>query len=132
MVPSLNHIAIKTNGVDRLSKFYSEVLGLTFVKQHRDDKGLRSIWLRLGSGLLMLERSEHGGSRSQEANFKEDPTGIHLIALSVEKSKKEDWRARLEQNKVSIEFESEYTIYFFDPDGNRIGLSSFDPSTITN
>ncbi len=80
----------------------------------------------------MLERSDHGGNSNQETSFKDDPAGIHLIALSVENNEKADWRARLKQNKVSIEFESEYTIYFFDPDGNRIGLSSFDPNTITS
>ena len=133
-VAGINHLAIKTNALEALSQFYIDTLGLLAVKHHHDDKGLRAIWLEMQNSLLMLERSDqHKNTSSQaKAEFKNDPPGIHLLAFNIEESEKEWWRSHLHAQEIVIAHESQYTIYFFDPDGNRIGLSSFEPPVLTS
>lgn len=133
-VSGLNHIAIKTKSVEVMSNFYANILGLQELKRHHDELGLRSIWLQIQSRILMIERSDHlvDESKPSEDNFITDPPGIHLIAFNIKESSKESWRKHLNMHEIKIEHESKYTIYFFDPDENRIGLSAFDPASITN
>ena len=133
-VGSLNHLAIKTASVLRLSSFYTSVLGMEQVKQHHDENGLRAVWLRLGEGLLMIERSKLRGQENLPSSkqYEHDPPGIHLLAFKIEEASKTSWRQKLQENQIRIESESDFTIYFFDPDGNRIGLSSYEDESITS
>ena len=123
----LNHIALKAKSVPTLTDFYTEVLGLEQIKQHHDDKVLRSNWLKLHHTILMIERSELGRENPalQSQIYDDDAPGIHLLAFGIEESAKDHWRKRLSAQGIAIEKESAFTIYFFDPEGNRVGLSSY-------
>jgi len=106
----IHHIALRTTDLPRLERFYCDVLAFTVVR--RDD-ARGSVWLDAGPAVLMLERAEPGeppipgGSRE-------------LVAFAVDD--KERWRSR-----ITLETETPHTLYFRDPDGRRLAVSSYVP-----
>lgn len=111
----LHHLALRSRDVDALEAFYAEVLGLSCVR--RD--GGRSVWLALGDAVLMIERAE-------EIEPRPDPGGLELIALSADDVAARDAvEARLRERGVSIEARTQHTIYFRDPEGRRVAVSTY-------
>jgi catechol 2,3-dioxygenase-like lactoylglutathione lyase family enzyme len=110
----LHHVAFRTFNLGRLEKFYVETLGLVVKARHEN----RSLWLELGDATLMLEQASE--------DEPEIPTGsMEFLAFTIFGPEKKAWRARLDEARVRIENETDFTIYFRDPDGRRIGLSHF-------
>ena len=115
---SIHHIAITTRDPEKLAVFYRDILGLPEIKRHfLDDGTLRSAWLDLGhNAILMLEKQD---ASPQNGN------GYHLLAFTVTESEKTAWKEKLARAGIEISHSTDYTLYFRDPDGNRIGLSSY-------
>jgi catechol 2,3-dioxygenase-like lactoylglutathione lyase family enzyme len=104
----IHHVALRTRDLPRLEQFYATVLGLRVVRRD-DSRG--SVWLDAGGTVLMLERAG--------ADEPEVPAGTRdLVAFAVDD--KETWRGR-----VAVEAETEHTLYFRDPDGRRVAVSSY-------
>ena len=103
----VHHVAFRTTDLPRLERYYVEVLGFTVVS--RDD-ARGSVWLDAEGAVLMLERAEPGEPGIAEGT-------LELVAFAVED--KESWRGR-----VAIEAETRHTLYFRDPDGRRLAVSS--------
>jgi hypothetical protein len=114
----VHHLALLTGDPVRLSSFYEGLLELERIAIHTDDAGIRSVWLSLNGPILMIERSEIRDINGRSGAF-------HLLALRIESERAAYWRERLAHAGIAIESESAYTIYFRDPDGNRLGLSSY-------
>lgn len=124
---SVHHLAVVVADLARAERFYVDVLGLPIDRRWDDDRGVhRSTWVALGGGattFLALERAGAAGpTRSDEA------PGFHCVALRIDRSSRETWRARLAERGHPIERESAFTLYVRDPDGNLVGLSHWpDP-----
>lgn len=115
MSQGLHHIAVKVVDLIRAEAFYHGLLSLPMVKRHQDAQGAhRSTWLDLGGTLLMLERTtpaEHA------------PNGWHLVALRIAASERAACAAQLRQLGIPITGETDYSLYFEDPEGNRLAYS---------
>jgi len=122
----LHHLACGTRDVERLAAFYRDVLGLPEVSRHAaQDGSVRSIWLDLGVGLLMIERT--GRTAEPTAGV---GAGFFLLALRVTPEERADAERRLAGAGFPIETRSEWTSYARDPDGNRIAVSHYpEPSS---
>jgi glyoxylase I family protein len=110
----VHHLAFRTRDLTRLERFYTDALGLSIVRRDGD----RSVWLRAGGTLLMLERAEEG-----EPDV--PPESKELVAFGIEAPDVERWRRVLEASGIAIEGETAFTLYFRDPDGRRVGLSHY-------
>ena len=120
-VTALHHLALGTQDVARLARFYRDVLELRELKRHLHADGtLRSVWLDLGGPILMLEPTEEAPRSVMGVG-----AGPFLIALSVESALRPAFEARLLEVGCGIESRTQWTSYARDPDGNRIALSSF-------
>jgi glyoxylase I family protein len=120
MALHVHHVAVLVSDLERAQAFYTNVLGLPLLRRHDDDAGqLRSVWVSLGDGaFLALEKaSDAGPLRAQGA------PGWHCMALTIDASDREVWRARLATAAIPIERESPFTLYARDPDGNLVALS---------
>jgi catechol 2,3-dioxygenase-like lactoylglutathione lyase family enzyme len=103
----IHHVALQTADLARLEGFYAGTLGLRVLRR---DAARGSVWLDAAGAVLMLERAEPGAPHV--------PSGtMDLLAFEVQD--KEPWRAR-----VTVEAETAYTLYFRDPDGRRVAVSS--------
>ena len=120
----LHHLAIQVHDLEPTVRWYREMLELPLLREWRDDAGtIRSVWLRLsGEAFLALERG--GAPRRSDGEPVEDgSTGYHLAAFRISAAERAYWEKRLDERGVAIEHRTRWTIYFRDPEGNRIGLS---------
>ena len=112
----IHHVALRTPNVPRLERFYAGVLGLRVLRR---DEVRGSVWLEAGDAIVMIEPAAPGEPAV--------PAGtMELVAFAVDD--KEAWRARIERSGGTLEAESAFTLYFRDPDGRRVAVSTFAPS----
>lgn len=110
----LHHLALRTSDLGALERFYTGVLGLTVLRR---DEG-RSVWLDAAGAIVMLEARER-----DEPSV--DPTSMDLTCFGIAPEAHLGFIERLRAAGVRIEERTAYTLYFRDPDGRRVGLSSF-------
>ncbi len=105
---------MRTRDVEGLARFYGALLGLPVVRR---DAERGSVWVDAGGTRIMIERMGSG-----EPGV---PAGtLELVAFAVDD--KEAWRRRLAGAAIPIEGETPYTLYFRDPDGRRVAVSTFE------
>ena len=112
----VSHLALRVADLERSAQFYGALLGLPELRRSRDDQGvLRAVWLQAGPAVLMLERELRGRGAAGGAG--------HVLALEVEDLAA--WRARLAAAGVEIDDTTTLTLYVRDPDGHRLGLTTW-------
>ena len=117
----LHHLALGARDPERVAAFYRGLLGLREVSRHHEPDGrLRSIWLDLGGPVLMIEHTEEPARRVKGVG-----AGPFLLALSADPAERVAHEKSLVASGFPIEARTEHTIYFRDPEGNRVALSSF-------
>ena len=115
-----HHLAIKVRELGRCERFYRDVLGLTVVTRHEDHhKELRSVWLACGDLILMLERSHDDTPHVSSA------PGLHLFAFAITPVERNAWKEVLLAAGVRVTHETPYSLFFQDPEGNRLALSHY-------
>lgn len=135
-----HHIAIATADPSGLAAFYCDVLRMNELRHFTDDRGLRSVWLGVGADpratILMLERSDEGpdvaGDTHGRHNYHWKRPGLHLLALAIDAREKDAWASHLQSAGITIEERSPFTLYFRDPEGNRIALSWYTEQPTTS
>ena len=107
----IHHIALRVRDLEVAREIYCGLLGLEEMK--RD--GSRSVWLRAGDAILMLERTLRG--RGPDAG------SGHVLALAAEDLAR--WEEKLADAGIPIEDRSGETLFVRDPDGHRVALSVY-------
>ena len=110
----VHHLAFRTDDVARLERFYVEALGMALVRRH----GERSVWLDAGGAIVMLERREEGEPATAQGS-------MEMVAFAIAPEARVASCERLERAGITLEGSTEFTLYLRDPDGRRIGLSSY-------
>jgi catechol 2,3-dioxygenase-like lactoylglutathione lyase family enzyme len=121
-VLAIHHVAIQCADLGRCERFYREVLGLPLLRRWpREEGGDRSVWLSTGGeGFLALERAEE---EPAPRPWRDGRPGLHLLALRIAPEERGAWEDRLAASGVLVVHRTRWTIYFHDPEGNRIGLT---------
>lgn len=110
----LHHIAIRTGDVDGTLQFYTTMLGLEVVRDQRP----RSAWLGLSDGSVIMVEARGAGEP-------QIPDGtLELMAFRVSTAAKAAVRERA-IGAGCFDGETEHTVYLRDPDGRRLGVSTF-------
>lgn len=119
---SFHHAAIQCADLARCERFYREVLGLPVLRRWPlEGGGDRSVWLSIGEGgFLALERA---GESPRPQPWRDGKPGLHLLALRIAASERSGWEERLHGAGIEVVHRTRWTIYFRDPEGNRIGLT---------
>lgn len=117
----LHHVAIGSPDVERLARFYIDVLNVREHSRHSDGNGnLRSIWLDVGSAVLMIERTSQRPRRVEGIG-----AGPFLLAFAIEPSERAALELALAEAGAPIQDRTRHTSYTRDPDGNRIAISHY-------
>jgi glyoxylase I family protein len=111
--PAVHHVAFRTSDLNAAVRFYEDVLAL---RRLRAQPGY-SVWYALGQAVLMLEQ------RGQHEPLI-PPGSMELLCLAADAGEQARIRRRLAEAGVAIEAETPHTLYFRDPDGRRVGVSS--------
>jgi catechol 2,3-dioxygenase-like lactoylglutathione lyase family enzyme len=114
-VGAVHHLALRVADPERSMVFYAGLLGLPELRRFQEGGAVRSIWLRAGETVVMLER-RLAGSGPEEGSG-------HLMAFAV--ADLAAWEGRLAAAGVTVEGRTAQTLYLRDPDGHRVGLSVF-------
>ncbi len=129
---SFHHAAIQCADLARCERFYRDVLGLAVLRRWpREGGGDRSVWLSVGeggeAGFLALERAEEP---PEPRPWRDGKPGLHLLALRIAAAERGGWEDRLRGAGIAVVHRTRWTIYFHDPEGNRIGLTHYpeDPT----
>lgn len=120
----VHHLAIQCRDLPVMVRFYERILRLRVERRWPTDdgRGDRAVWVRMGTGVIALEACE--GSPNPPPWQSVEP-GLHLLALEIHWGNREIWLGHLAQCGVEVVYQSPWTIYVRDPEGNRIGLSHF-------
>ncbi|MCB1172675.1 MAG: VOC family protein [Leptospiraceae bacterium] len=128
MILGINHMAIASPDPQALARFYTEILQLERIVL---DPDAASVWLRAGTSILMIEDLS-GSSRFTPAHpvnmatkYHDRQPGFHALIFAIEVDTFKSWKKRIESAGVQIEAHSAYSLYFRDPEKNRIGLSTY-------
>jgi catechol 2,3-dioxygenase-like lactoylglutathione lyase family enzyme len=111
----IHHVAIRVADPVASLAFYSGVLGLPEVRRAEEDGRVRSIWVRAGDAVLMLEREIKGSGPGAGSG--------HVLVLEVDDL--DDWAGILELAGRTPIARTESTLYVADPDGHRVGLTVY-------
>lgn len=122
---AFHHLAVQCADLAGCERFYREVLGLEVLCRWPlagSEGEDRSVWLSLGEGqgFIALERARAPAERGA---FRDGRAGLHLIALRIAPAERAVWEERLKEAGVPVVHRTRFTLYFRDPEGNRIGLS---------
>jgi len=115
MTPRLHHLALRVTDPVRSARFYVDHLGLPELRTLGDAEGVRAVWLALGDSVLMLERS----LRPPGA----DGGSAHVLVLPCDDLV--GAAAHLSSAGIEVVDRTQFTLYFHDPDGHRVGLSVY-------
>ena len=130
MIDGIHHHAIQVRDLARAERFYCGVLGLPVVRRWPapSGDGERALWVSVGDDagtFLALEVVPPGPATAAEEPERALRPGHHLVALRVSRDHRAGWEARLTSAGVAITGRTDYTTYFADPEGNRLGLSHY-------
>ena len=112
----VHHLALRVADCVRSAAFYSGVLGFPEVRRFEHGDGVRSIWLRAGDAILMLETALRGAGPDEGSG--------HVLVFAVDALPA--WEERLAAEGIAVDDCTTYTLYVRDPDGHRVGLTVFD------
>jgi catechol 2,3-dioxygenase-like lactoylglutathione lyase family enzyme len=115
----VHHLALRTPDPSRLERFYAGFLGLRVARR---DAARGSVWLETGTVVVMIEPAAENEPSPNRASqellaFGIDPQSLHPDLPA--------WRKRLAESDVAIEAETPFTLYFRDPEGRRLALSTY-------
>lgn len=116
----LHHLALGAIDVDLISNFYSIAFSLQERSRQTDEDGLRSVWLELDPGVLMVERVS-GLAQIWDKQMRQ---GIFLLAFEVSELERQAIEKRVVDEGGTVESRTEFSTYFRDPEHNRIAISS--------
>jgi glyoxylase I family protein len=123
-IRGFHHLAIQVRSLEETAAFYRRVLGLAELQRHhRPDGTLRSVWLEVpgaAGGFLALEETSAAPPRD---DFRTDRPGHLLLALRIDRDARDATLKELEALGVPVVHQTRWTLYFRDPEGNRIALS---------
>ena len=110
----LHHAALRAQDIEATVSFYVAILGVEVVRSEAP----RSVWLGLSEdSVLMIE--------AREAGEPAVPVGsLELLAFHIDPQRKKVVR-ELAIERGWFDGETAHTVYVRDPDGRRVGLSTY-------
>src|SRR6266849_11038239 len=114
-MPAVHHLALRTADVSALADFYRHMFEFEVVRDERP----RTLWLALGTGAVLMIEARTSGETACA------PGSLDLIAFRVDGASGAAVAARA-RALGCYDGETSFTVYLRDPDGRRIGASSYD------
>ncbi len=121
---AFHHQALQVVDLPAMERFYRGLFNLPVLQRWPDGAGgERSIWLGLEGGFLALERAPEGAEPPAPAAYDACRVGYYVLALRIALSERTAWEHRLAASGVAVERRTAYSLFFRDPEGNRLAVS---------
>jgi catechol 2,3-dioxygenase-like lactoylglutathione lyase family enzyme len=115
MAIRLHHVALRTHDVAALAAFYREMFALAVVR----DAQPHSMWLALGGDAVLMIELRGDGEPAPSAK------SLELVAFAVDSATR-DVVSRKARERGCYDGETHFTVYLRDPEGRRLGISTYD------
>jgi hypothetical protein len=110
-----HHLALRTSDVPGLAAWYRDMFDLIEAR----DLMPKSIWLGLAhDSMLMIEAREPGEPAPTTSS-------LEMFAMRVTPVFRQEVKRRAVE-RGCLDGETEHTVYVRDPEGRRVGVSTFD------
>lgn len=120
----IDHVAMSVNDIERSAKWYADVLG--FEKRFVNQWGGVPTFIGLGKTAIALFPARGPSSSKPPA-----PEPIRMLHLAFRADRKNFEAAQQELKRREIRFSFEdheiaHSIYFIDPDGHKLEITTYD------
>lgn len=124
-VRGIDHVAINVKNLDEAVRFYTEVLGLKITDREYNKPGIE-YFLDCGSSLVGLIQADAAQGTHLFAN---EGLGANHVSFRVSKGEFDAVVDELHRRGVKVAFhkkrERSWSVYFFDPDGNKLEITAW-------
>ena len=121
----IDHVAFNVRDLDKSLAFYTKVIGLKITEREPSKPGIE-YFLDCGPSLLGVIQAQNLDSSHLFAN---EGLGANHFSFRVHSRDFDAMIAHLEANHVRIEFAKKraksWSLYFYDPDGNKLEATSW-------
>jgi catechol 2,3-dioxygenase-like lactoylglutathione lyase family enzyme len=129
MITRLVHIGLTVFDLDRMTAFYTNVLGLTVQSTVPHPKGGTIVFLEGADGEA-IEMIHYSNPKPHDGRDR-DRTGLHHFGLLVDDIYREVERLKVLgvefDGTIKVNTSGDLAIHFWDPEGNRIHLTQNAP-----
>ena len=124
-VQGIDHVAVNVSNLERSLKFYTEVLGLKLTEREQQKPGSEH-FLDCGGSLVGLIQGETSGDKHF---FADGGLGANHFSFRVPTKDFDAAVASLKERGVPVKFfkkrEKSWSVYFSDPDGNKLEITAW-------
>ena len=124
-VHGIDHVGINVRDLEKSLEFYTKVLGLSITKREPSKPGVE-YFLDCGSSLVGLIQ---GDPKGESHPLKDGGIGANHFAFHVHSKDfdaiVEELKARNVPVKFSKKREKSWSVYFLDPDGNKLEITAW-------
>ena len=132
-IKGLGEVSIRVNNLDAMRKFYEEVIGLEVLRREDD-----FVFFKIAEGygghtqnLALFDASNQSTLPEKSPQLSSDQSTLHHIALNISLEDFEAEKIRLEGLGINVyatvhEWLHVRSLYFSDPEGNRLEFVSYD------
>lgn len=124
---ALDHVGLNVDDVERSIRWYQDVLGLSRV--HEEAWGDFPAVLVAGeTGVALFPRENASEVRPERSTEDMSHVGFRTTRRGLEAAKAEVERRGIEFHEG--DYGIAWSIYFDDPDGNQIEITTYQPTTV--
>lgn len=124
-VSGIDHAAISVRDLEASLKFYTEVLGLKITEREYQKPGVE-YFLDSGSSLIGLIQGDPSGEKHL---LQDSGLGGNHVSFRVATSDFDAYVQELKKRNITVTYEKKrersWSVYFLDPDGNKLELTSW-------
>ncbi len=121
----IDHVALNVRDLQKSLEFYTNILGLKISERENQKPGIE-YFLDCGSSLVGLIQGDFKGG---EHFFRNDGLGANHFSFRVHAKDFDGIVAELKERQVPIHFskkrDKSWSVYFSDPDGNKLEMTAW-------